>query len=184
MRTKALRRSTGGFSLLELVMVMAIFGTLTAIAVPLMADFAESQRLSTATREVERELQSARLKAVSTNQRLWVRTNCPAVGQLRTTEFLGTFQDTVANRCDPAAFPFPAPDNDLTTVPNNDGPVRILSANTTVTTEVVEFRPDGTAREVVAGVPQPIAGTLNIVVTRFANSRTVTVNALGKVAIQ
>ena len=121
---------------------------------------------------------------MSTNQRLWVRTNCPAAGELRTTEFLGTFQDTAANRCDVSAFPFPAPDNDLTTVPNYDGPVRFLSTNTTVTTKVVEFRPDGTAREVVGGVPQPIAGTLNIVVTRSANSRTVTVNALGKVEIQ
>ena len=62
--------------------------------------------------------------------------------------------------------------------------MRFLSFATTVTTAVVEFRPDGTAREVVAGVPQPIASTVNIVVTRSANSRTVTVNALGKVAIQ
>ena len=184
MVTQGSRRHANGFSLIELLLVMAIFGILTAIAVPMAADFMESQRLSTATREVERELQSARLQAVSANCRLWVRMNCPIAGTLRTTEFLGTFEDTAANRCSLAAFPFPAADTDVTTVPNYDGPVRILSSNTTVSTAVVEFRPDGTAREVVAGVPQPIAGTMNIVVTRFANSRTVTVNALGKVEIQ
>jgi type IV fimbrial biogenesis protein FimT len=177
-------RSARGFSLIELLLVVAIAGTLAAIAIPALADFAESQRLSTATRLVERELQSARLQAVSTNSRLWVRTNCPVAGQLRTTEYLGTFNDTASNRCSPTAYPFPPADSDITTVPNYDGPVRYLSFNTTVTTKVVEFRPDGTAFEVVAGVPQPIASTVNIVVTRSGNSRTVTVNALGKVAIQ
>ena len=184
MLTKGLWRRAGGFTLIELMLVVAIAATLTAIAVPMIADFAESQRLATATQEVERELQSARLQAVSTNCRLWVRTNCPVTGVLRTTEYLGTAEDTAANRCSTTTYPFPAADNDLTTVPNYDGPVRYLSTNTTVTTAVVEFRPDGTAREVVGGAPQPIATTVNIVVTRFANSRTVTVNALGKVAIQ
>ncbi len=178
------RRSARGFTLIELLLTMAIAGTLAAIAIPVIADFAESQRLGTATQEVERELQSARLKAVSANCRLWIRTNCPVAGQLRTTEYLGTFADTAADRCSPTVYPFPPADTDITTVPNFDGPVRYLSLNTTVSTVVVEFRPDGTAREVVGGVPQPIADTVNVVVTRFSNTRTVTVNALGKVQIQ
>jgi len=155
-----------------------------AIAVPLFGDLAESQRLASATREVERELQSARLKAVSANSRLWVRINCPAAGQMRTTEFLATASDTAADRCSPTVYPYPPGDTDMMTRPNYDGPVRYLSANTTVTTAVVEFRPDGTAREVVGGVPQPIAGTINITVTRYGQTKTVTVNALGKVQLQ
>jgi prepilin-type N-terminal cleavage/methylation domain-containing protein len=184
MLTKSLWRREGGFTLIELLLTVAIFATLTAIAIPAVADFAESQRLSAATQEVERELQSARLQAVSTNSRLWVRTNCPVAGQLRTTEYLGTAADTAGDRCSPTVYPFPPADTDVTTVPNYDGPVRYLSFNTTVTTAIVEFKPNGTASEVVGGVSQPIATTVNIVVTRGANSRTVTVNALGKVAIQ
>jgi prepilin-type N-terminal cleavage/methylation domain-containing protein len=177
-------RSARGFTLLELLLTVALAVTLMGIGLPIMNELAESQRLSTAARTVERELQSARLKAVSTNQKLWVRTNCPVAGELRTTEFLGTFQDTAGNRCDPTVFPFPAADNDVTTVPNYDGPVVYLSQLTTVTTAVVEFQPNGTAREVVAGTPQPIAGTVNIVITRYGKTKTVTVNALGKVELQ
>jgi len=173
-----------GFTLTELLLTVAVAATLMAIAVPLFGDLAENQRLASATRELERELQSARLKAVSVNRRIWVRTNCPAPGQLRTTEFLGTGADTAIDRCSPTIYPFPPADNDLMTRPNFDGPVRYLSVNTTVGTAVVEFRPDGTAREVVGGVTQPIGGTLNITVTRYVNSKTVTVNALGKVQQQ
>jgi len=177
-------RSMRGFTLTELLLTMAVAATLMAIAVPLFGDLAESQRLSSATREVERELQSARLKAVSVNRRLWVRTNCPVLGQLRTTEFLATAADTAADRCSPTVYPYPPADTDTMTRPNFDGPLRYLSTNTTVGTAVVEFRPDGTAREVVGGVPQPIAGTLSISVTRYGKSKTVTVNALGKVQQQ
>jgi type IV fimbrial biogenesis protein FimT len=177
-------RAPCGFTLTELLLTVAVAATLMAIAMPLYGDLAESQRLASATREVERELQSARLKAVSSNRRLWVRTNCPQPGQLRTTEFLATGADTAANRCSPTVYPYPPADTDIMTRPNHDGPVRYLSMNTTVGTAVVEFRPDGTAREVVAGVPQPIAGTVNLVVTRYSNIRTVTVNALGKIQQQ
>lgn len=170
-----------GFSLTELLLTVTVAATLSAIALPFFGDVAERSRLNAATREVERELQSARLKAVSVNRRLWVRTNCPAPGQLRTTEFLATAADTAADRCSTTAYPFPPADTDLMTRPNYDGPLRYLPRDTTLTSVVVEFRPDGTAREVVGGVTQPIGGTLSILVTRLSSNRTVTVNALGKV---
>ncbi len=177
-------RSMRGFTLTELLLTVAVAATLMAIAVPLFGDLSESQRLAAATRELERELQSARLKAVSANRRLWVRTNCPAPGELRTTEFLGTGADTAADRCSDTVYPYPPADTDRMTRPNYDGPIRRLAALTTMSTAVVEFRPDGTARAVVGGVTQPIAGTLNITVTRYGNVKTVTVNALGKVQQQ
>ena len=71
-------------------------------------------------------MQSARLKAVSTNQRLWVRTNCP-VGADAHDGVPGHRQDTAANRCSPTVFPYPAADTDIMTVPNYDGPVEYLS---------------------------------------------------------
>ena len=44
--------------------------------------------------ELEREFQSARLRAVIANRSLRVRLNCPAAGYYRTVEVLGTAADT------------------------------------------------------------------------------------------
>jgi len=173
-----------GFSLIELMMVVALAATVLAIAVPVFRDLAESQRLSAATSAVERELQAARLKAVSSNQTMRVWFNCPAAGQYRTVEVLGSAADTAADRCSPATYPYPAPDTDVMTRPNQDGPLRYVMNQATVSTAVVQFRSDGTAREVVGGVAQGIAATLDITVTRKGITKTVTINALGKVQKQ
>jgi len=179
------RLGTRGFTLMELLLTAAIAATLMAIAVPIFGDLTESSRLNTATRDVERELQTARLKAVSANTTLRVRINCPAAGQVRIVEWIGSPAiDDAGNRCNDVAYPYPAPDTDILTEPNNDGPIRRVAFGTTLSTAIIEFRPDGTAREVVGGVVQSIAGTVGVTVTRASGSKTVQVNALGKINIQ
>jgi prepilin-type N-terminal cleavage/methylation domain-containing protein len=180
----AIRRSQRGFSLVELMMVIAIAGTLMAVSVPALMDLSESSKLNTASRAVERELQSARLKAVSTNRLLRVRLNCPAEGYFRTVEVLGSSLDSDSNRCLLTAYPFPAADTELATRPNHDGPLRILGEGATVTTAVIEFRPDGTAAEVVSDVAQNIGTSVSITVTRREKSRTVSINGAGRVQLQ
>jgi prepilin-type N-terminal cleavage/methylation domain-containing protein len=177
-------RSRAGFTLTELLITIGIFATLAAMAMPVYSDLAENSRLGAAAREVERELQSARLKAVSANRSLRVAFNCPVAGQFRTVEVLGNGTDNQLDRCSDVAFRYPAPDQDPFTRPNHDGPIRRLTLQTTVTTQVVEFRSNGTAFEVVGGAAQAIAGDVAITVTRRARSRTVTVNAMGKVTLQ
>lgn len=176
-------RSGAGFTLTELLITIAIFATLAAMAMPVYSDLAENSRLSSAAREVERELQAARLKAVAANRSLRVAFNCPVAGQFRTLEVLGTPTDTQLDRCSDTAFRYPAPDQDPFTRPNLDGPIRRLTMQTTVTTQVVEFRSNGTAFEVVGGAAQAIVGDVAITVTRRGRSRTVTVNAMGKVSL-
>lgn len=176
--------SAGGFSLVELMLTVAVFATLAAIALPVYHDLTDSLRLNDATRAVERELQGARLKAVTVNRALRVRFNCPVAGQYRTVEVLGTSTDTAANRCHEAAFPYPAPDQDPFTRPNADGPIRRLPRDVTVSTVDIEFRPNGTAYRVVSGTPQAMTGDVSVVVTRNGQSRTVTINGLGKIRLQ
>jgi len=172
-----------GFSLTELMLMVAIAGTLMAIAVPVAKDLTATTKLNEAARLIERELQDARLRAVSSNRSLRVRTNCPSTGFVRSVEVLGTAVDTATNRCLHSAYPYPA-DTDLMTRPNYDGPMRTIPNAATVTTTIIEFAPDGTARLVTAGVAQTMATPQTITITRQSKSRTVTVNAAGKVQIQ
>lgn len=175
-----------GFSLIELIAVAALIAIVGAMAVPQMVDIAAAMRLNQATRELERELQTARLKAVSSNRWLRVRLNCPAAGSYRIVEFLGTAADTSADRCRESVYPYPAPDNDPLTRPNSDGALRMLHPEVTVPTMAIEFRSDGTAWTVDgAGALQaiPLAG-VNVTLTRKTKTRQINVNALGKIAIQ
>ena len=179
----ALPRSEHGFSLNELMMVVAVAGSLTAMSVPVVSNVTDAAKLTEAARLVERELQGARLRAVSTNRTLRVRTNCPAVGYLRTVEVLGSAADTATSRCLLSAYPFPA-DDDVVTRPNYDGPVRNVPNSATVNTAAIEFAPNGSARVVVAGTPEPIAGAETFTITRNGRTRTVTINAAGKIQLQ
>ena len=177
-------RSERGFSLLELLMTVAVIGTLVATALPVMKDLTASIKLNEASRLVERELQDARLKAVSSNRVIRVRMNCPATGYIRSVEVLGTATDNATNRCMTTPFPFPAPDDDIMTRPNFDGPVRTLPNGATVSNVVLQFSPDGTAAQVVAGTPTTITAPVTVTITRQSKSKTVTVNNVGKIQLQ
>jgi prepilin-type N-terminal cleavage/methylation domain-containing protein len=176
-------RSERGFTVIEILMVVSMVGILAAMAVPVMKDVTASIKLNEAARMVEREMQNARLKAVSSNRVLRVRLNCPATGNIRTVEMLATAADTATDRCT-NTYPFPAPDTDVMTRPNFDGPVRTLPNGATVSSQIVQFSPDGTAADVIAGVPTVIATPVTITVARDGRSKTVTVNNVGKVQLQ
>jgi prepilin-type N-terminal cleavage/methylation domain-containing protein len=180
----AISRSQRGFSLIELLMIVAVAGTIMAIGLPALLDLSENSKLNTAAREIEREFQSARLKSVTSNRALRVRLNCPSVGSYRTVEVVSAVVDAGDDRCQQAAYPFPAPDTDLGTRPNYDGPIRILGEGITVTTETLEFRPDGTVYQVIANAAQNIPESVTITVTRRTKTRTVNVNGAGRIVLQ
>ena len=175
--------SDRGFSLVELMMVVAVAGTLMVVAMPVMKDVTDGSKLTTAARELEREFQSARLKAVTSNRILRVRTNCPSTGYFRTVEYLNTTADTATNRCLESAYRYPA-DSDLMTLPNYDGPVRALPPGATVGTVTLEFLPDGTAQSVVSNVRQAITTPVTVTVTRKNKTKAMTINAAGKIQLQ
>jgi prepilin-type N-terminal cleavage/methylation domain-containing protein len=177
------RLSERGFSLPELMMTMAVAATLMLIAIPAFKDVTEGSKLGTAARELEREFQSARLKAVTSNRILRVRTNCPSAGFVRTVEYLNGAADTAANRCLTTAYPYP-PDTDLMTRPNYDGPLRVLPPGATVPTVTLEFLPDGTAQSVVSNVRQAIVTPVTVTVTRNSKTKAMTINAAGKIQLQ
>lgn len=178
--------SEHGFSLIELLMVIAVAGTLMVVALPVMTDLSESSKLNTAARELEREYQSARMRAVSVNRALRVRLNCPATGYFRTIA-VGTGDDTNVTRCLLTNYPYPA----LTTNPLDpalhDGPLRLVAHDAVVAGSTLEFRPDGRVFKVDGtGTLQPIATSTpeQITITRKGQSRVVTINGAGRIQFQ
>lgn len=181
---KTSMRSESGFSINELMLTVAVAATLMAIAVPILTDVSEGARFNASVRMVERELQSARLKAVNANTVLRVRTNCPSAGFMRTVEVVGNAGvDGAVNRCDTGAYPYPPADTEITTRPNHDGPVRVLPEGTVVGDIVLQFSPDGTVSQVVANVPQAITADVSLTVSRNYKYKSVTINGAGKIQL-
>ena len=181
-----------GFSLIELLMVTALVGIVSVIGLPLLGQISGTIELGEAARQVERELQSARMTAVSANQPVRVMFNCPVANQYRMVELIGTpavpaAGDGVVGRCSQTTYPFPAPDNNPISRPNNDGPLRYLPALVTITTSTtIEFWSDGSAHTNTGGTNPwpPIAspGT-NIILTRSGKTKSILVNGIGKIQL-
>src|SRR5262249_31013179 len=143
-----------------------VIATVAAIATPPTLSFLDNYRVGIAVREVERELQFARLKAVSVEQPMRIRFNCPADGSLRVVELIGTpsspdvnDDDRVSTRCSESTYPYhPSGGNSRLTRPANDGPLRTLSSGVTLAAaKTLEFWPDGTVHaDAGSGSPWPI----------------------------
>jgi Tfp pilus assembly protein FimT len=160
---------------------------MTALAAPVTTSFMRNVKARTAAQQVERTLQTARLKAVTTSRALRVRLDCPAAGQLRILEVTGVgATDTASNRCDPAAYPSPGPQDALRSTPAHDSPVVYLPTGATVTgaPTILEFDPRGAVYAVAAGgAVTQLAGEVVWTVTRSGQSNTVSTNALGRVRL-
>jgi len=188
-------RSALGFSIVDMLATLAVISTVAAIAAPSAVDMVDSMRLGMSERDVERELQFARLKAVSTSRPMRVRFDCPSTGKLRVVELLGTpanpdanDADTYLNRCSESLYPYSptGADQSRLTRPNNDGAIRLLQPQTTFSAKkTLEFWADGSVHADLNGGanPWPNIGTtgVTITLTRKGKTKNIKVNGLGKI---
>lgn len=192
---RKLQSSEDGFSLSELLIIAALIGVVSAIAIPSLASLQDRMSLNQAARNVERELHSARNKAVANNRPMRVQFNCPAPGQYRVVELLGSVSapapaDSGPARCQESNYPYPPPDNDYSTRPNFDGPLRQLDPRVQFgAVQTIEFWTDGSAHA-GALIPSPmlsVAGT-SLTLTKttgsYTRTATITVNGIGKIKLQ
>jgi prepilin-type N-terminal cleavage/methylation domain-containing protein len=94
-------RSTRGFTLFELLVVMGLIAILSAISIPVMMESAGRNSAWTASEQIGSQIRQARLKAISRNRTFRVRFDCPQVGQYRVLVVTGdAVIDAAANRCD------------------------------------------------------------------------------------
>jgi type II secretory pathway pseudopilin PulG len=183
--------SESGFSLIDLLVVVALVATVSAIGIPSFLAAVDQYKLGQDVRLVERELQFARLKAVATQNPMRIRFNCPVAGSLRAVELIGTpgtpdAADSATNRCDETAYPYSptGADKSRLTRPNNDGPVRRLKSDVAFTAVTdLEFWPDGTVHTPCTGPcgTPPQIGTVTISIKRKTTTKNITVNNLGKI---
>lgn len=187
------RRFDAGFTLIDIMITLGVFAIVTAAAVPAVVDMTSNMRVAQGARDVERELQTARLRAVGSNRPMRMRFNCPVAGQYRMVELIGSTSapdalDSAASRCNESTYPYPASDNNPLTRPNNDGPVRRLPAGTAFgAASTLEFWPDGSVHQNNTGAnPWPVVGAAgtSVTVTKGTVVKTVTVNGLGKIQLQ
>ncbi len=139
----ARRDNQGGFSLLEILVVVGIFGVLAAVGLPVVSSGLRQYALNTAARNVAAEIRSARYAAVAKNRTLRLRFNCPGANQFRLVEFTNnpTIDDDT-DRCSPGAYPYP--DTTPTVAPNADGEVMSLDPGINFgSVATLEFSPTG-----------------------------------------
>lgn len=90
-------RSTRGFSLIELLLVIGLIGTVGAMALPVMFDSNNRNSVWTASEQIGSQVRQARLKAITRNMSFQVRFDCPAARQYRVLVVDGTINS--AGRC-------------------------------------------------------------------------------------
>jgi prepilin-type N-terminal cleavage/methylation domain-containing protein len=157
-------RSTSGFTLFELLVVVALIALLSAVSVPVVMESVGRNAAWTAAEQIGSQIRQARLKAISRNTTFRVRFDCPAVGQYRVLVVTGVAAtDNAANRC--------------STTLNFDSGVYTMPQRVAYTNPppLLEVSPRGIFTS-TTGIPTTITVTY-----RGASSRALTMSATGQI---
>lgn len=90
-----LTKSTNGFTLIELMITLTLLAIISSFAIPAFSKFIEKQRVNSDTHRVKSIIETARSKAISGNQSVYIcgaETNLPATSELNIESCSKTWQ--------------------------------------------------------------------------------------------
>lgn len=159
-------RSTRGFTLFELLIVVALIGILSAVAIPTLNESTNRNAVWTASEQIGSQIRQARLKAITRNQRFRVTFDCPADGQYRVLAVQeDPLIDNAAGRCGQTY--------------RHDSGVYTMPANVSFGDALPTLEVNGRGMYTLIGV-----GVLPLVITvqyRATHSRQLTVSTTGQI---
>lgn len=159
-------RHARGFSLVELMVTIAVLAILLAIGIPSFASLIASNRLTSATNELVAALQTARTEALRRNARVTV---CPAASGA--TACSGAWRDGWMAFVDPTPGNAPAPEsaNDIL-FRGGPLPSGIVAVANAPLSSYASFTADGASKQLNGAF---LAGTLRVcsISTALTNDR-------------
>lgn len=159
-------RSARGYTLIELLISLAIVGIVSAIAVPVFIESNARNGIWTGSELIGAQIRQARLKAISRNLSFRVRFDCPNAGEFRILQVTGVaLIDNAANRCSAQQLY----DSGVYTMPTG------VSFGAVPTLEV-------SGRGVYTAIGSAIPQIINV--TYGASTRSLTVTATGQITFE
>ena len=155
-----------GYTLIEIMVVLALIGIVSAISVPVFIESNSRNSIWTASERIGATIRQTRLRAISQNTTYRVVFACPEANQLRGLIMTGDpAVDDAADRCDET----------------QEGDTGTIEMPNTVTynsddADYLEVSPRGVFTASGAAIP------LTLTVTRAGVSRTLTVSATGQIS--
>jgi Tfp pilus assembly protein FimT len=157
MRSNSRFARSGGWSLVELLVVIGIFGLMVAVATPYFLKIGRHYRLLGQVHEIQSTLMAARMQAIKRNQQVVVQffvsdsTNCPGGGSCAIT-FVDNNSNFVQNAGEPTIGTYAVSQEQRTFFLNPTNPtstVRGIAFDTYIgngaLVDLIAFRGDGTA---------------------------------------